>query len=303
MHMTPESILAQPPRILSQRQRESYFEQGYLLVEGVIPGPWLDLVRQTTEEMVDRSRALTESDQVWDLEVGHSADNPRLRRLSSPCDHDERYWRYVSESLLADIAADLLGPSVKFHHSKLNFKASGGGTDVKWHQDIQFWPHTNYSPLTIGTYLYDCGPDQGPLGVIPRSHQGPLFDLYDSQRRWTGHIADADLPAANIDRAQYLPGPAGSITIHNCRTIHGSQPNLSPSSRPLFLVAYSSGDAFPYTRNPLYSRYDGHLVRGTPPRTAHIDPRPCPLPPDWSGGYKSIFAYQQGEQAVAAPAM
>ncbi len=301
--MQPEDILAEPPRVLTERQRESYFENGYLLVENVIPPRWLELLRQTTDHMVDRSRERTASDQVWDLEIGHSADNPRLRRLSSPCDHDERYWRYASESLLADIAADLLGSAVKFHHSKLNFKASGGGADVKWHQDIQFWPHTNYSPLTIGTYLYDCGLDQGPLGVIPGSHEGPLFDLYDDQRRWTGHLADADLSRVATDRAEYLHGPAGSITIHNCRTIHGSPPNTSPSSRPLFLVAYSAGDAFPYTGNPLYSRYEGHLVRGAGPYKARIDPRPCPLPPDWSGGYKSIFAYQQGEDAGAAQTM
>ena len=30
-----------------------------------------------------------------------------------------------------------------------------------------FWPHTHYSPLTVSTYLYDCGMEQGPLGVIP----------------------------------------------------------------------------------------------------------------------------------------
>ena len=64
---------------------------------------------------------------------------------------------------------------MKFHHSKLNFKWAQGGAEVKWHQDIQFWPHTNYSPLTVGTYLYDCGMEQGPLGVLPGSHRGPML--------------------------------------------------------------------------------------------------------------------------------
>ena len=54
---------------------------------------------------------------------------------------------------MADVAADIVGPDVKFHHSKLNFKWAEGGEEVKWHQDIQFWPHTNYSPATIGTLL------------------------------------------------------------------------------------------------------------------------------------------------------
>jgi hypothetical protein len=71
-------------------------------------------------------------------------------------DQHPEYWRYARDSLLADIAADLVGPDVKFHHSKLNFKWARSGAEVKWHQDIQYWPHTNYSPLTFGTYLYDC---------------------------------------------------------------------------------------------------------------------------------------------------
>jgi hypothetical protein len=64
--------------------------------------------------------------------------------------------------------ADLVGPDVKFHHSKLNFKWAQGGEGVKWHYDISFWPHTNYSPLTIGTYIHDCGLDQAPLQVLPK---------------------------------------------------------------------------------------------------------------------------------------
>jgi ectoine hydroxylase len=52
----------------------------------------------------------------------------------------------------------------------------------------------------------------------------------------------------------------------------------------------------PYTYNPLQSRYYGSVVRGKPARWAYHDPRPCLLPPDWSGGYTSIFAVQQEEK-------
>ena len=91
------------------------------------------------------------------------------------------FWDYVNQSVLPDAVADLVGPDVKFHHSKLNFKWSKGGEEVKWHYDISFWPHTNYSPLTVGTYLYDCGMSQGPLGVIPT--QPPRRADADAVRR------------------------------------------------------------------------------------------------------------------------
>jgi hypothetical protein len=43
------------------------------------------------------------------------------------------------------------------------------------------------------------------------------------------------------------------------------------------------------------TRYYGQVIRGKPVRWSHHDPRPCLMPPDWSGGYTSIFALQQEE--------
>ena len=45
------------------------------------------------------------------------------------------------------------------------------------------------------------------------------------------------------------------------------------------------------------------IIRGKPAKWVHHDPRPCLLPPDWSGGYTSIFALQQAEAERVASAM
>ena len=202
---------------------------------------------------------------------------------------------WLPKSILPDAIADLVGPNVKFHHSKLNFKWSGGGEEVKWHQDISFWPHTNYSPCTAGTYIYDCGLEQGPLAVYPGSHEHELYNQYNDAEEWTGCLNAEDAAALDMDKAVFLDGPAGSVTIHNCRTLHYSAVNNSDIPRPLLLNVYSAADAFPYTYNPLRSKYDQAIVRGKPARWARHDPRPCLVPPDWSGGYTSIFALQQDE--------
>ena len=301
--MTPEQILAIEPVVLTQAQREFYFREGYLLLPGVIDPEWLQRLRDATSRLIERSRAVTTSDEIFDLEPGHTADAPRLRRVSRPVQHDPVYWEYVTRSILPDIVSDLVGPDVKFHHSKLNFKWLKGGEEVKWHYDISFWPHTNYSPLTVGTYLYDCGMDQGPLAVLPQSHEiEPMLSQYDDDGKWTGCLGPRDLERLDLSRAQYLTGPAGSLTLHNCRTLHSSPKNLSDLGRPLLLNTFSSADALPYTVNPLRSPFDQAIVRGKTARFAHHDPRPCLLPPDWSGGYSSIFALQQREQQAAAGA-
>ncbi len=297
--MTPEEILSHPPRVLSQRQRESYFETGYLLLPEFVSEQWLARLRRVTESFVAESAAWTRSDSKFDLEPGHTAAAPRLRRLTQPVEHHELYWEFASRGPIVDVAEDLLGPDVKFHHSKLNFKWGDGGAEVKWHQDIQFYPHTNYNVLAIGLYLDDVDDSMGPMGVVPGSHNGELFNLYDGEDRWVGAIDDNDLPRVPLQTTVYLKGKAGSVTVHQARAVHGSMPNNSAKPRPLLLNSYASADALPVTPHPSYSRYNDTVVRGKPARWVHFDPRPCLIPPDWSAGYTSIFALKakEGESA------
>ena len=63
-------------------------------------------------------------------------------------------------------------------------------------------------------------------------------------------LKDIDVKSINLAKIKYLMGQAGSITIHNCRTVHSSPPSKSKYPRPLLLNCYSSTDAKPYTANP-----------------------------------------------------
>jgi ectoine hydroxylase-related dioxygenase (phytanoyl-CoA dioxygenase family) len=279
--------------VLTEAQRDQYRANGWVAVPGLVDGEWLERLRAVTAEFVDATRELTESNIIFDLDEGHSAAEPRLRRLTSPTDLHETFWEFASQSTITDVAVDLLGPDVKFHHSKLNFKAPRGGEEVKWHQDIQFWPHTNYDLLTIGVFLEDVEPGMGEVGFVSGSHDGPLYDLYDGDV-WTGALCDGDLDGAGVEKADYPVGPAGSITVHNCRTVHGSAPNQSDRARPLLLQTYAAADAFSYTDLVRRSPHGEEVIRGSPARWARHDPRPCLMPP--SGPYRPIFAVQQREQ-------
>ncbi len=292
--MTPDEILSFPTRVLTQAQREHYFEQGYVGVPDLVPAETLAELIDVTNDFVDASRRETQAGHIFDIGPGHSSESPVLRRLKRPDDQHEAYWRFAS-GLMADVAADLAGPDVVFHHSKLNFKWFDETDTVKWHQDIQFFPHTNYNVFTIGCYLADTDMTNGPLAVLPGSHQGPLFDQYDENGDWAGCLNQADAATIDMTRADYLTGPAGTITIHNCRTAHYSPSSKSPEPRPLLLNCYTSGDAKPYTPHPDPSSHTYEVVRGETSRWARHDPRPCQIPPDWSGGYTSIFAAQAGE--------
>jgi len=297
--MTPEEVLSHRPRVLTQAQREAYFRDGYVAVPALIGRDWLERLEAVTAEFIERSRAFERSDAVFDLAPSHCKDAPKVRRLKTPDGQHPLYWEFA-QATIADAVADVVGPDVVFHHSKLNFKWHDGGDEVKWHQDIQFYPHTNYSPLTVGLYLRDVGPDDGPLMALAGSNHGPLYDQYDADGAWQGCLSAEDSARLDLSKARTMTGPAGTITIHNCRTVHGSPPSRRADGRPLLLNAYTSADAFPYTPHPTPTQNVLKVVRGKPARWAHHDPRPCLIPPDWSGGYTSIFAAQTGEDAKAS---
>ena len=279
------------PKVLTAEQRHAYERDGFLALPGLVDEAWLDRLRAATAGFVEQSRALTESTFLFDLEPTHTAEAPRLRRLVSPVDLHETYWEFASASVITDVVEDLLGPDIKFHHGKLNFKAPGGGEEVKWHQDIQFWPHTNYGPLTVGVFLADVGEGMGNVGFVPGSHRGELFDQYDGEH-WVGCLSPGDAASVDLDSAVYPLGPAGTVTVHNCRTVHGSAPNRSARERPLLLQTYAPADAFTYTDLVKKSPHGDVLIRGRPARWARHDPRPCQVGPS---KVRTIFAVQQRE--------
>ena len=106
--MTPEEKLSHPARVLTQAQREHYFERGYVGVQSLVPQDILTKLIAVTDQFVDASRKETEPGKVFDIGPGHNVDHPVLRRLKRPDDQHEVYWNFA-KGLMADVAADLVG--------------------------------------------------------------------------------------------------------------------------------------------------------------------------------------------------
>ena len=102
----------------------------------------------------------------------------------------------------------LWGPSIRFDVSKLNLKAAGYGAPVEWHQDWAFYPHTNDDLAAVGIMIDDVDEENGPLLVIPGSHQGPIFD-HHADGVFCGSM-DPDRREVDYGQAVALTGPARS---------------------------------------------------------------------------------------------
>jgi ectoine hydroxylase len=302
--MLREDVLKHPARVLTEAQRARFFADGFLVLADYVPAPWVGRLKDALDELMERSRRITRADDIWVLEEGHSAATPRLHRVTSPQDQHPVFWEFIRDPVMTDLAADVVGPDVKFHHAKLNVKSERGTRGFKWHQDIPAWPHTDYSPVSIGVYIDGCTMEQGPLSFARGSHEGPLYSQYDRDGKFVVRIRDEDLGWLKDDFVEHAIGGPGTTLLLHCRTVHGSLENRSPRARPLLLPVYSSADSFAYTPSPIVSPRMGDIVRGRAARQASFDTRPCELPPDFRAGYRPPWLAQQDEeQRTRATAM
>jgi len=261
-------------------------------VRGVLDATQIGTLRRVTEALVERSRAVTKSDALFDLDPRHTSAQPVLRRIKNPADNDPLYRWVTFESPIPDIVAQLIGPAVRFHHSKLNMKGSLIGAAVEFHQDAAFYPHSNDDVLAVGLLLDDATPENGCLAVLPGSHHGPIHEHYDGAGRFTGCMRAEDVAGFDARQGRLLALPAGSIHIHHYRLIHWSAPNTSPAERRLLINSYSAADAIPLVPDSTHSSLYGRIVRGQAPRAVRRQAGEMRLPPDFSQGYTSIYELQ-----------
>jgi ectoine hydroxylase-related dioxygenase (phytanoyl-CoA dioxygenase family) len=280
--------------VLTEDQVAFYAAQGYLLVEKRIPDDIIAAIRAEIARFEAEARGIMESNDRLDLEDSHTLGDPRIRRIKLPHTTSDvvRSLMY-SDHVLAPVR-DLIGPDLRLHTTKLNMKTAGYGAAIEWHQDFAFYPHTNDDVLAVGVIIDDMGYDNGPLMVFPGSHRGPIHDHHVD-----GVFAGAlDLDACGFDIADAvaLTGPAGSISIHHSRLVHGSAMNTSNRDRRLLLYEIMAADAFPVmggmTRFDGIEDYNSRMLCGEStlqPRVANVPVRiPQPQPDE----NRSIYEIQ-----------
>ncbi|MEL6998901.1 MAG: phytanoyl-CoA dioxygenase family protein [Pseudomonadota bacterium] len=255
---------------LSQTQIDTFSRDGAIVVEDAISPEALAALQSVFAGWVEDSRqnstaygTICDGRPRFDLERDHTPDKPALRRVASPNDISPEYAQVAFDSAIVDMAADLIGPDVRFHHAKVNSKLPHSTTVVKWHQDFPFDPHSNDDTLTALLFLDDVTMENGPLMIAPGSHQGPLHSLWQDGI-FTGAVA-APVAEQFAQVARPCTGPAGAVCLMHSRVAHASSANTSEAARTLYIVTYAAADAARLSPVAVPSPDCGRIVRGRDP--------------------------------------
>lgn len=148
--------------------------------------------------------------------------------------------------ILGAIAARLTGsPRIRYFADTLVDKPGtlpDNESVVGWHTDRAYWGTcTSDSLLTMWIPFQDCSIDMGPLLYIDGSHlwadteQLRTFrckDLGELERKFPQYGRPIKVP---------MTLRRGELSVHHCRLIHGSGPNISGIARLAFAVHLQDG--------------------------------------------------------------
>ena len=281
--------------VLTKAQAAFYEDHGYLVLEKYLSDTTIASVRAEIARLEAQAIVMTESNDKIDLEDSHTPDDPRVRRIKLPHTQSDVFRDLLfSDPILAPVR-DLIGPNLRLHTTKLNMKSPGYGAAIEWHQDFAFYPHTNDDVLALAVIIDDMVEENGPLMVIPGSHKGPIYD-HHKDGVFAGGIA-MDTAGINRDDAVALMGPAGSVSLHHGRILHGSSENTSSRPRRLMFFEMMAADAFPImgsmTNFTNIEAYNDLMLCGEATLTPRLTDVPVRIPQPQPDKNKSIYEIQK----------
>ena len=233
-----------------------YKKNGYLVKKNLISQKSLNRINKIVKEVVSKEKrkkikiknqgGTQKYDNYHFVYNSNRSKNKEILRLNNPQNRHEIFYNLSRNSKIISIVKKLLGGTVRFHLGKLNFKLpkKKKGSEIAWHQDWAFYPHTNDDLITVGIYLEDCFENNGPLKIIEKSHKKKLLNHHDNKNFFVGKI-NTKKDKIEFSKSVSITGEAGTVVFFHCRSIHGSGHNHMNTSRPLILFGYRACDAWP----------------------------------------------------------
>jgi ectoine hydroxylase-related dioxygenase (phytanoyl-CoA dioxygenase family) len=219
------------PRVTFEQARQ-FREEGYFVLNGIVPPDDLDALRGECQRFVDERDLEMDRLGVDKLDLDHRGSRYFVHAYGkSPA-----VERFLSSDLMAQIARAALGDSVYLFNEQYVVKAAEQGMKFGWHQDSGFIDYAHRPYLTCWIALDDVTEANGTVYLLPYSRAGT--------RGVVNHVRDKE----SNDLVGYFgddPGdpvivPAGSIACFSSTLFHRSGINTTDRMRRVFVAQYSA---------------------------------------------------------------
>jgi ectoine hydroxylase-related dioxygenase (phytanoyl-CoA dioxygenase family) len=252
---------------------EFYRDQGYVLARDVFDADEVATLQREIDALFARAEAAGRSvEATWRGQwreaagVGSATATAAATKVDSIHylqNHSALFTRTLVDPRLVDRAAELIGPNIQLHHTKLHNKPPAVGSPFPMHQDYPYFPHEADSMIAAVIHVDDANVENGCLCVVPGSHKlGPIEHRHEG----SFYLPLDEWP---LERALAVEANAGDVLFFGYCMVHGSYVNRSQRSRRILLVQMRSP-----TDHPLNEAHrspgQGTMLRGINPDASQI---------------------------------
>lgn len=233
---------------LDNQQLQAFERDGFLWFEGFFP-------EQAVTPFLEELESMAQRPNVTDLEqVIMDSERQTIRSVFAMHELSAAFDRMTRDPRLLDMVRQILGSEVYIHQSRINSKSGFCGNGFEWHSDFETWHSEDGMPemraVSASIMLTENNPFNGPLMLIPGSHQQFVPCVGQTpEQNWSNSLkhqrvglpSRTDVDALAGDGGIQAPtGPAGSLLLFECNTLHASNRNMSPWPRANLFFVYNS---------------------------------------------------------------
>jgi len=146
----------------------------------------------------------------------------------------------LTNPVIVDRVADLLGDDVVAWGSHFFCKMPGDGKAVAWHQDASYWPLSPSHAVTVWLAIDDADLENGCMKFIAGSHHSGHLTYRRSSPEEHNVLDQTVENAESFGTIVVDDLRAGEASIHNDLLLHGSDPNMSTRRRCALTLRYAA---------------------------------------------------------------
>ncbi|WP_174616226.1 ectoine hydroxylase [Virgibacillus ihumii] len=234
---------------ISKEQLDSYEQNGFLQIKNFFSEKEVTDMQKAIFELQDSTKGVS-SDKV--IREPESED---IRSIFHVHQDDDFFKNIAYDSRILDIVNHLLGSDVYIHQSRINYKPGFKGKEFDWHSDFETWHVEDGMPrmraVSLSIALSDNYTFNGPLMLIPGSQSYYVSCVGETpDDNYKESLQKQKLGVPDQESLRYLTkkgngisvptGKAGSITLFESNTMHGSTSNMTPYPRNNLFMVYNS---------------------------------------------------------------
>lgn len=222
----------EPSATITDAQKRQYRDEGYFVLESVIPPDHLQNLRDEAARFIAEMDAEMDRQGVTSLGITH-----KNSRYFIPHSYEKspKNRAFLFSPLMTDVCRATVGDDAFLFLDQYVIKAAERGMKFAWHQDEGYIPYENPHYVSCWCTLDDVTEENGTVYLLPYSRQGT--------REKVPHVREE----GSNDMIGYFgddPGipvvvPAGSIAVFSSTVFHRSGPNTTDKMRRILLAQYS----------------------------------------------------------------